>query len=67
MQATKQTPNQTIYEIIKNTERMTIGESVYLVNEHIKKINESELAVFGRVRTPQITDEEVRKARVWGK
>ena len=67
MQASKQTPNQTIYEIIKNTERMTIGESVYLVNEHIKKINDAELSVFGRVRTPQITDDEVRMARVWGK
>ena len=65
MQASKQTPSQTIYEIIKNTERMTISESVYLVNEHINKINEAELAVFGRVRTPQITDEEVRKARLW--
>ena len=65
MQTSKQTPNQTIYEIIKNTERMTIGESVYLVNEQIKKINEAELAVFGRIRTSQITDEEVRKARTW--
>ena len=67
MQASKQTPNQTIYEIIKRTERMTIGESVYLINEQIKKINDAELAVFGRVRTPQITDDEVRKARTWGK
>ena len=66
MQTSKQTPNQTIYEIIKNTERLTIGESVYLVNEQIKKINEAELAVFGRIRTPQITDDEVRKARTWG-
>lgn len=65
MQISKQTPNQTIYEIIKNTERMTIGESVHLVNEQIKKINDSEMAVFGRIRTPQITDDDVRKARLW--
>jgi hypothetical protein len=65
MTVEKRTPNQSIFELIMQHRRMTIPETILLVNEHIKKINETEIQVFGRARTPKVTESDVKNARMF--
>ena len=65
MTVEKRTPNQIIFELIMQHRRMTIPETILLVNKHIKKINDTEIQVFGRALTPEVTESNVKNARMF--